>query len=71
MKKQIKRNKTTHRKRLHGNGTRLESSRKSTKMHEFVWEGGGKRGTEGTHMWHMDVQKMATSKSEIENTKDD
>ena len=29
-------------------------------MCEFVWEGGGERGRESTHVEHMDIQKMAT-----------
>ena len=57
MKKEIKRNKTTHRMGLLGNESRLGGSVKSTKMCEFEWEGDGKRGKESTHIQHMDVQK--------------
>lgn len=41
MKKEIKRNKTTHRMGLPGNETRLGSFVKSTEMCEFEWEGDG------------------------------
>lgn len=46
-------------KEISRNGTRLklESSTKSSRMCEFVWEGGGERGGVSTHKQHMGYTK--------------